>query len=224
MNKVESILRRRTMDLFNDNWYVKTTDELLKESSSSFGYVYFIKNKSNGDFVKIGKTSNITNRMKSFRTSMGNELYLVGFIYTDKQDELEKELHIEFSDYRDVGEWFNLEYSALVKKIKKLNGVLVGGYWGKSSYAIDHKCFNVFSDIFNFEPYWDKFVNYLEKLPFNERHISNNIYNDFHKLSKLYSTTTKRKCTLMIQRWCKYKGYNYISYNSTGVRGFIIKK
>lgn len=63
--------------------------------------IYFIKQ---GDYVKIGYTSNIQKRIAQLQTSSPNRLKLIGLIDGTLDDE--SEYHRRFSHLRGNGEWF----------------------------------------------------------------------------------------------------------------------
>ncbi len=70
------------------------------------GYLYFI---SDGEYVKIGKTKNIKNRMKALRTANPRDLTLIRYVYTDDWLSYnENKFHKIFSKYRIKNtEWFD---------------------------------------------------------------------------------------------------------------------
>lgn len=69
------------------------------------GYIYVIKG---GDYYKIGRTGNMTQRMKSFSKSIPSNFDLVCSWRVDDMVQEEKELHEIFSESRVRGEWFSL--------------------------------------------------------------------------------------------------------------------
>lgn len=79
--------------------------------------VYIIKNVDNG-LIKIGKTTNIKNRIAQLKTAMlhtGNDkaqLQLLAIIYLPYGDGAinyaEKKLHTFYEDCQHCGEWFNI--------------------------------------------------------------------------------------------------------------------
>lgn len=69
------------------------------------GHIYVIKS---GDYYKIGRTGNMTQRMKSFSKSIPSNFDLVCSWRIDDMVQEEKELHEIFSESRVRGEWFSL--------------------------------------------------------------------------------------------------------------------
>jgi hypothetical protein len=87
--------------------------------------VYFI---SDGEFVKIGKADNVDCRMKQLQTSNAKPLFVIGYIpCKTPSSALTKEtiIHSDFKSRKMVGEWYRIEISEAIEKIKKLNGVIV---------------------------------------------------------------------------------------------------
>lgn len=77
-----------------------------KKPKHSDGYVYFAKNENN--VIKIGRTINLKNRMKSLNTSSPHTIDLVGYIKTGSCVELEEIAQRFFEDANVKGEWFDL--------------------------------------------------------------------------------------------------------------------
>ena len=73
--------------------------------SPKHGFVYLV---TDGDAVKIGKATNIEDRMKSLQTGNSNEIILLQAIEVDDMDRAEQSLHFWFRAYRKKGEWFDL--------------------------------------------------------------------------------------------------------------------
>lgn len=77
-------------------------------------YVYIIA-AENGLF-KIGKTTNIDNRLQQIKSANPIQCFLVGLIEAkdDNLDKLERLLHKMFKDKRIRGEWFALSKNDLL--------------------------------------------------------------------------------------------------------------
>lgn len=67
------------------------------------GYVYFLVA---GDYTKIGRTSNLTNRIRTLNIQLPFKAELIHAIRTDDPGWLESLLHREFCRWRRNGEWF----------------------------------------------------------------------------------------------------------------------
>lgn len=77
--------------------------------------VYFIKCN---DFVKIGQTNNVKQRIKDLQTGNPHELQLLKTINADIK--IEVQLHKQFSHLNIRGEWFALT-ADLIDFINKLD-------------------------------------------------------------------------------------------------------
>ncbi len=67
------------------------------------GRVYFVECPARG-LVKIGFTKNITERMRTLRTSATDPIALLGHVRSTKL--YERKLHARFAEHRRFGEWF----------------------------------------------------------------------------------------------------------------------
>ena len=102
--KQESIFHAGTI-------YNKCIDLLEFEEPKSF--VYFI---SDGEYVKIGKGTNPTERLRELQTGNGRKLELISLIPCKDESsayKVETALHDIYKLYRLCGEWFDI-----LKKIK----------------------------------------------------------------------------------------------------------
>jgi DNA-binding XRE family transcriptional regulator len=84
--------------------------------------IYFIKHS---EFVKIGYTTGINNRLSQLQTSSPHKLQVVGLIDGDLNKE--KELHQKFIHLSTSGEWFNYT-KELEDYIDKLDKSLLWKY------------------------------------------------------------------------------------------------
>lgn len=81
--------------------------------------VYVIKNPIT-NLIKIGVTNNIKRRRDQLECATGCELEVVFCTpVSDNAKEIEKNLHEKFADFRQRGEWFNLEASLAVEAVVK---------------------------------------------------------------------------------------------------------
>lgn len=80
-------------------------EKATKKKSS--GYIYLLL-AENG-LYKIGKAKNISDRMKPFSVNFPMKWELVHSFMVSNYTEVEKTLHNQFSNSRDVGEWFRLK-------------------------------------------------------------------------------------------------------------------
>ena len=90
------------------------------------GYVYLLKSNKK-DTLKIGMTTNLEQRMKSFKTCsrhLGIEDETFEFLYTvkvDKYAKLETLLHKKFADKRVCGEWFDITKEEFVDTLESID-------------------------------------------------------------------------------------------------------
>jgi len=75
-------------------------------------YIYAIW-AENTDFVKIGYTTHVGNRMVSLKTASPHELVLIGLIEGPR--EIEGQIQKELIDDRKRGEWYRLTPKVLAK-------------------------------------------------------------------------------------------------------------
>lgn len=69
------------------------------------GYVYFLRS---GPYVKIGKTTNLDERIKTLRIQLPFEVELVHAVECRDHHEVESSFHEMFKDHRVNGEWFEM--------------------------------------------------------------------------------------------------------------------
>lgn len=70
------------------------------------GYIYFL---SSAGYVKIGKTLNLDDRMRSLEMSTPLEIELLHFVKSENIDKDERIFHNMFVTKRVKGEWFDLD-------------------------------------------------------------------------------------------------------------------
>ena len=86
----------------------KVNSFFMKKTHDIGDHLYFIQN---GDFVKIGRTSNIKNRLSQLQVSNPTPLKVLNFI--ENKGHLEKDYHQKYNDFLVNGEWFKLKESEL---------------------------------------------------------------------------------------------------------------
>lgn len=93
----------------------KKESELIKENKmNNQDVVYFI---TDGENIKIGHTSNITNRIAALQ--IGNAKFIEVVLTIDNASkDVENSLHKYYNKYHLSGEWFSLDYS-FINHIKK---------------------------------------------------------------------------------------------------------
>jgi len=92
----------------------------LKMKMARSGYVYLIGKSETDNIFKIGLTTgSIEKRIKKLQTGNETELYLADFHETKYPFFVEKTLHLRLSEYKKVGEWFELP-NDVVLNFKKM--------------------------------------------------------------------------------------------------------
>ena len=224
MNLVEEILRKKTMNLFSDTWYIDVTKEVEFLKNKSLGYVYFISLK-NSNFIKIGKSINLSSRIKQLQQSAGGELMLlVGFIYTENYNELEIKLHKKLNAKRKGGEWFELNIDDCSEILKENNGVFINKYFSKKSKIIDGECFDM-SDTNGYviDSWYDDFFKYCyEKIEKGVYYSKPDFGNEIKKIKFEYNVLSAKKINLMVKKWAEIANLKYIDRNTNGVRKFMV--
>lgn len=216
---VEKILRTRTMGLFSDDWYFKTSEEILKTKETDKGYVYFVKNGDSG-LVKIGKAYDMSKRIKGLMTSFGKSAFVCGFIYSDNYSEIEISIHKFFAEKRQSGEWFDLSTDEINEIILQNSGTLVNSYFNKKSVIVDGICFG-FKDVSE-NNYYTDFFDYVSKIPKGKKVSKTEFYNNIINLSPEYAYLSPKRVNLVLKDWAKSNNVKYFEYNTNGVRGFIL--
>jgi hypothetical protein len=84
------------------------------------GYVYLLR-AENG-LYKIGKAKNVAKRLQPFSVHFPMKWELVHSFHSDDYGIAEEELHWQYRDKRDVGEWFKL----LPEDVEHITGIQDG--------------------------------------------------------------------------------------------------
>lgn len=225
MNKQEELLRRKTMNLFNDKWYEETVKSLLSIESNSKGYVYFIKTRRD-DNIKIGLSVNLNSRLSSLKTGFSDGLYLVGFIYSSKFKDLEKEAHIDFNEKRTSGEWFDISKKEAEIYILKKGGVVTNGFYSSKSSVIDGLSFNISKQ--NEDPslsfYQDFFKFCDENLKEGEKYENQIFRESIKRIKKEYNKLSPKRVTMTLKTWCDINDFKLKKGNSDTGRFFYYLK
>jgi hypothetical protein len=122
--EIKKIISDATMKMFTDSFYEllanKITDSFYGKEKN--GYVYFIQVK---DKIKIGMAISIIDRLKSFKTLLGNNIQFHGYIYNQDYKNIEKEIHEKLKNYKIHGEWFGIDLKLIADIIDEYNGVQI---------------------------------------------------------------------------------------------------
>ena len=74
------------------------------------GYIYLVQAVGTDKF-KIGRATNVANRLRTIQTSSPLKIRYVYHAYVRNMNFYEMELHHKFSEQREIGEWFTLSKS-----------------------------------------------------------------------------------------------------------------
>jgi len=215
-------MQKHSFNFFPREWYEKVVDNVFLElkGKTNVGYVYFVKYGSS-EAIKIGMSSNIVNRIKSFQTTNSDELYLIGYVYTGDYVNLEKSLHFELKDFRLSGEWFNLNLNICMELITKNQGVIVNSKVDKKLIIEDGvlvSCSNEkINDMCN-----DLYLsNLFDKIERGIRYKTGVYFESLPKEAK--DNYSKKKISLSLKKYAKQSGLKYFSGNTNGMRWFILE-
>lgn len=107
---MRSIQRNKEPEIDNKKYY--DDREFLKrhQKVAEIGYVYVLKANN---LYKIGKSKNVSQRIKQLQAGSAALLSLVNEIYSENYTLLEEQLHNRFATSRKHNEWFDLDQEAL---------------------------------------------------------------------------------------------------------------
>lgn len=86
-----------------------------KRKRAVLGQVYFI---TDGEFIKIGFSTNPEDRLRSIQTGYSRPLSLLGVIHHQTQHD-ERIYHVAFKESRVRGEWFRFD-EKIVNHLRKI--------------------------------------------------------------------------------------------------------
>ena len=93
-------------------WAIRFVMKATIHNYNGNNYLYFIV--CNNEFVKIGITNNLDNRIKEMQT--GNPYKLkIGAYIPNISKTLERKIHKMFSQYRQNGEWFDIKVFDIIR-------------------------------------------------------------------------------------------------------------
>lgn len=211
----ELILRSQTMNLFSDEWYKKTSS-LIENKVISKGFVYFVKNGKDSKSIKIGATTNIESRMKSFKTTFDKGVFLIGFIETNTPFQLEKEIHNDFAEKRKKGEFFNLSHVDIFN-IRDVYDLKL-----KSSYINNQKIKSI-PDNDNIIDFDLNLVELIKSLELNKKYTVSNISSLYlRKFGEKYSKSNSW-LGRDVSSICGFLGLKKINKNENAIRYFELR-
>lgn len=207
--KLEGILRSKTMDLFSDKWYLETSQSIFNSfsESNSLGYVYFLRGKTY-PYIKIGKSKDLNTRVRTLETNLG-KLTILGFIYCEDYDLLEKKLHSQFKEKRKHGEWFDLNSSEVRTIVKENDGLFINR--DNKTIIIN----GIVEDpLFEEDLKKESFFKMCDETFLNSKiHTNEELFSIFFDLN-----ISKKKIKMFLSEWAEKKDYLLINKNSSGKR------
>lgn len=195
---IEKILKEKTLNLFSFEWYEVTSNEIASKllSKEEYGYVYMIRT-FNSNYIKIGKTRNITNRLKTLYTNIG-DIYLLSYIYCVDYSNIEIELHRKYKDKRIRGEWFDLSKEDIENISNEYSCVNVNNIFNNTRIFDGILLSNVFDSIS------DDMFQICASIEQNKWIKNSDIQNRFHNLN-----ITPKKIHLVLKKWALKSGYKF---------------
>jgi hypothetical protein len=209
-SKIENLLKEKSMNLFSNEWYQNTSSEIcnLFKFDKNIGYVYFLRSEKSS-YVKIGKSKDIDKRVKQLECNVG-KINILGFIYSEDYDLIEKSLHSTFKDFRKYGEWFDLSFNDVKDIITKHKGQILNTDISKVS--ISDGVFDIKSVNTNLqtEIFFNKCDEFLE---FNKSYTNDELQDIFKEFN--YS---KKLITMYLKQWSVLRNKFYSQKNTNSKR------
>lgn len=94
--------------------FLKSLSAQGKKQDACMMNTYVMQDVDAG-IVKIGKSKNVQARLSAITNISGRSLKIIATFPKD----IEKQLHIKYAEFREVGEWFSLPQSELDDLIKE---------------------------------------------------------------------------------------------------------
>ncbi|MDV8154526.1 GIY-YIG nuclease family protein [Acinetobacter bereziniae] len=83
--------------------FLKSLSAQVKKQDACLLKTYVVQDVDTG-IVKIGKSKNVQTRLSAIKNNSGRNLKIIAIFPED----IEKQLHIKYAEFRKVGEWFSL--------------------------------------------------------------------------------------------------------------------
>jgi len=214
MTFIEKTLRERTLNLFNDEWYSKTSEILLKQDTKE-GYVYFIKNGEKSKNVKIGATYNLDSRIKSYKTAFDKGVFVIGYIKCDMPFLIEKEIHTEMKKDKMKGEFYKLNYEKIIM-IKEVYDLKL-----KNNYISNKNIFKIEEKTL-IEDLNPNIVELIKSLKLNNPYTIDEIREKYINIFNNEYPKTRSWMGRDITKGCLYLGLHKKSIVQEGTRYFVL--
>lgn len=207
---LEKLLKENTMNLYSSEWYSSISDKIINlfNEDKKIGYVYFLRSEKSS-YIKIGKSKDIDKRVKMLEYNVG-KINILGFIYNEDYDLIEKQLHAHFKDKRMHGEWFDLSVDDIKIVIEKNRGQLLNT--DVSKVIITEGVFEIKSINTNLQE--EIFIQECNNLiVLDKKYLNSDLQEMFSKFN-----FSQKKITLMLKYWSTINGLFYKQINSNGKR------
>lgn len=220
MESLKNLIIKETSNMFNDVFYDKISNEILKlmnKEHNNSGYIYFIKNGENSKTIKIGCAINIDNRVESYTTSFDKKIFIVGYIKCDNFFCIEKEIHSFFSDKKSRGEWFELNSYDFIDVRTNYDFKEINDYY--SNKILIEKMnkkqnINLSSD--------DSIINFAQTLKKEKKYMPSDLFISFNKQYSNNKYTNVSWFGRELNKSFIYLGYKKTHSTNGGVRSFIL--
>ena len=98
--------------------------EALNSHDPDYGYIYFVRNITT-DFVRVGITYNIVDKMNSYEDEKFKSYQLDGFIYAKNPNEILNQMKNEYKEYIHSANFFTLNITKSEEIIKIFDGKFI---------------------------------------------------------------------------------------------------
>ena len=214
MEDIERILRERTDNEYLDQWYNENT-MLMRNEQKKDGYVYFIKNGQSSKNIKIGATYDLTNRVKSYKTSFEKGVFVVGYVKTDNPFLLEKEINSYLKESNTRGEFFNVSLIDLIN-IKEMYDLVI-----KNNYLNNEDVFKLEKNsLFNGIDF--DLIDMVKNLENNKKYTAKNLLRILNKQSTKEYSKNRSLFFRNITKVCPYLGFNKKTKTENGIKYFVV--
>ena len=219
MDSLEKLIRKETNYMFAEGFYENFTKKILSfvsENKHTSGFVYFIKNGSSSNKIKIGSAIDIDKRILSYQTAFYEKIFIVGYIKSDDYIFLEKEIHKTFSDKRIKGEWFEIDQLDFYT-LRELYCFYDINDFYKKNIKITDMPNNLQLNEFN------ETIDFCKKLELNKVYKTSDLFKEFKGMYPSLSNKTISWFGRDLSKCLKIIGIKKISNTNGGIRTFILK-
>lgn len=107
---------------YKDFYYKEKIQRQLKNNNNTSGFIYGILDPRHPEWIKIGCTSNLDERLAQYKTyTPYDNIRYIDYKYTPNKFRSEKILHEKFKNHRGNGEWFKITEDEFKNTLNILN-------------------------------------------------------------------------------------------------------